>query len=68
MPGKGGMVPDQNSFSVPVEIPECATSTTTSAADGSVRPNSPTDRFFGPDKMTALVFTVAPWGVRNVSG
>jgi hypothetical protein len=54
------MVPDQNSFSVPVEIPECATSTTTSAADGSVRPNSPTDRFFGPDKMTALVFTVAP--------
>ncbi len=34
MPGKGGIVPDQNSFSVPVEMPEKRVATTTSAAPG----------------------------------
>jgi hypothetical protein len=36
MPGKGGIVPDQKSFSVPVEIPECVISTTRSPAPGAL--------------------------------
>jgi hypothetical protein len=59
MPGKGGIVPVQNSFSVPVEMPECVTRTTTSAGLGAVRTTWPNAKSFGPDKMTAVVFTVA---------
>ena len=44
LPGNGGIVPDQNSRSVPVEMPECATSTTTSPGPGATTPPSPTCR------------------------
>ena len=37
MPGNGGIRPSQNSFSVPVEMPEWLTSTTTSPAVGAVK-------------------------------
>jgi hypothetical protein len=41
MPGKGGIVPDQNSFSVPVEMPEWAISHHHVARAGAVSPGFP---------------------------
>jgi hypothetical protein len=58
MPGKGGIVPDQKSFSVPVEIPECVISTTRSPAPGALSATVSRPSSFGPDRMTAVVCTL----------
>jgi hypothetical protein len=57
MPGKGGIWPDQKSFSVPVEIPEWVISTTRSSSPGTESVTSPRHRSLGPCRMTAVVLT-----------
>src|SRR6056297_2283443 len=59
MPGNGGIVPFQNSFSVPVEIPEWPISTTISPAPGALSARVSRRRSSGPFKKTARVSMIA---------
>ena len=55
MPGNGGIVPDQNSFSVPVEMPVWAISTTMSSGPGSSSGTDPSSIAPGFLRITATV-------------
>jgi hypothetical protein len=57
MPGKGGIWPDQKSFSVPVEIPEWRMSTTMSSGPGSGSVSSARPIFLGASRMTEVQVT-----------
>ena len=54
MPGKGGMRPDHNNRSVPVLMPENATSTMMSSGPMAFSANVPTDRSCGPFSTMAV--------------
>ena len=55
MPGNGGIVPDQNSFSVPVEMPVWEISTTMSSGPGASRATDPSAIAPGLLRITATV-------------
>ena len=55
MPGNGGILPDQNSFSVPVEMPVWAISTTMSSGPGASSATDPSSIAPGLLRITATV-------------
>ena len=62
MPGNGGILPDQNSFSVPVEMPVWAISTTMSSGPGASSATDPSSIAPGLLRITATVsMTVSPF-------
>ena len=54
MPGNGGILPDQNKFSVPVEMPEWLTSITRSPSVGAFTFSASSPKSRGPFNMTAV--------------